>query len=99
MRTTIVLPPALLRAAKMRSAELGETLKTLFERALTAELAAGAARPHRQSVPVRLPVIGDPAAPKVAVAGRHLDAALADADAVRSAGPRRPGQRRRRARR
>jgi len=38
MRTTVELPPDLLRAAKARAAERGEALKALFTRAVTREL-------------------------------------------------------------
>ena len=38
MRTTVMLPPKLLRAAKARAAARGETLKTLLTRALENEL-------------------------------------------------------------
>jgi len=38
MRTTVMLPPKLLRAAKARAAERGETLKALLTRALENEL-------------------------------------------------------------
>lgn len=38
MRTTIDLPDELVRAARIRAAERDETLKELFERALTKEL-------------------------------------------------------------
>jgi hypothetical protein len=48
MRTTVELPPDLLRAAKARAAERGESLKTLFARAIDRELArsAPAGREH-----------------------------------------------------
>lgn len=38
MRTTVDLPDALIRAARVRAAESDETLKDLFTRALTNEL-------------------------------------------------------------
>jgi hypothetical protein len=38
MRTTVELPPDLLRAAKARAAERGEALKALFVRAVSREL-------------------------------------------------------------
>src|SRR5580765_3417696 len=46
MRTTVELPPELMRAAKARSAELGESLKSLFARAVAAELGAESDRPQ-----------------------------------------------------
>ena len=39
MRTTVVLPPDLLRQAKIRAAERGESLKSFMTRAADAELA------------------------------------------------------------
>jgi hypothetical protein len=42
MRTTVELPPELLRAAKARAAERGEALKALFARAISRELARSA---------------------------------------------------------
>ncbi len=54
MRTTVELPPTLLRAAKARAAERGEALKTLFTRAVTHELgrSAHAARDHQAVWPL-----------------------------------------------
>ena len=49
MRTTVELPPDLLRAAKARAAERGEALKALFVRAVSRELgrsASGARDEH-----------------------------------------------------
>ncbi|WP_226344051.1 hypothetical protein [Agilicoccus flavus] len=40
MRTTVDLRDPLMRAAKARAAEAGESLKTFFERAVTRELGA-----------------------------------------------------------
>jgi hypothetical protein len=46
MRTTVVLPPELMRAAKARAAERGETLTALLKRAVQNELGrAGVGRP------------------------------------------------------
>ena len=42
MRTTVELPPALLRAAKGRAAARGEALKALLTRAVTHELGRSA---------------------------------------------------------
>ena len=44
MRTTVDLPAELMRAAKARAAARGESLKTLFERAMVHEL--GSQRPE-----------------------------------------------------
>ena len=43
MRTTIEFAPALIRAAKARSAERGESLKAFLTRAVAAELGIGRA--------------------------------------------------------
>lgn len=51
MRTTVDLPDALVRAARVRAAESDETLKELFTRALTRELSAAPAR-RRGSLPL-----------------------------------------------
>lgn len=46
MRTTVMLPPELLRAAKARAAQRGETLKALLTRAVENELGrSGKGRP------------------------------------------------------
>lgn len=71
--------PALMRAAKARSAERGESLKTLFSRALAAELALPQAEPRRARV--RLPLFGTPAGAPVTVTNADLEQALAGADA------------------
>jgi hypothetical protein len=85
MRTTVVLPPDLLRAAKARSAERGESLKALLERALTSELSMPAGRAGSRGARVPLPLFGDPAGPKVRITNRDLAASLAGADAARFA--------------
>lgn len=54
MRTTVELPPPLLRAAKARAAERGEALKTLFTRAVTRELGQSA---HERDQPAVWPLI------------------------------------------
>jgi hypothetical protein len=82
MRTTIVLPPDLLRAAKSRSAERGESLKALITRAVAAELAA----PQDSRGPgarVTLPLFGDPRGAKVRLTNSDLADRLAAADADR----------------
>lgn len=81
MRTTVELPPELMRAAKARSAERGESLKSLLTRAIAAELGMPvmARRPRER---VKLPLFGDPNGPKVHLTNRILEQALVDADAV-----------------
>ncbi len=81
MRTTVEFAPALMRAAKARSAERGESLKTLLTRAVAAELGvvrvASADRPR-----VVLPLFGASTGPRVSPSNADLERALADADAA-----------------
>jgi len=94
MRTTVVLPPELMRAAKARSAESGESLKTLLTRAVAAELGNLPARPRARSR-VTLPLFGAASGPRARPTNADLERALADADAAQiRAVP--PGRRRRR---
>lgn len=79
MRTTVELDPALMRAAKARSAELGESLKSLLSRAVSAELAADAPRSGRR---VSLPLFGRRSKVLRNPSNADLEGALADADAV-----------------
>ena len=79
MRTTVELPPELMRAAKARSAESGESLKTLLTRAVAAELQTQAIR-RGQKMRVALPLFGTPAGPRVRPSNADLERALADAD-------------------
>lgn len=85
MRTTVMLSPELMRAAKARSAERGESLKSLLARAIAAELAVSSARAQPSSR-VRLPLFGDPAAAKVTLTNRDLAAALSNEDAAGASG-------------
>ena len=89
MRTTIELPPDLMRAAKSRSAAQGETLKELVTRALEAEL--GRSRHVRSTgVRVQLPLFGNPTSVRVAVTNEAIERVLAADDALtRSKKPRR----------
>ena len=98
MRTTVMFPPDLMRVAKARSAELGESLKTLLTRALTTEL--GHHMPTR-SKPARvaLPIFGSAGGPLVTLSNTDLERALADADAAAAAGPRQKATRSRASRR
>jgi len=89
MRTTIELPPDLMRAAKSRSAAQGETLKELVTRALEAEL--GRSRHVRSTgVRVQLPLFGNPTSARVAVTNEAIERVQAADDALtRSKKPRR----------
>lgn len=84
MRTTVELPPDLMRAAKARSAEGGESLKSLLTRAVEAELQVSPNRPGR-STRVELPLFGSAAGARVRLTNRDLEQALAGADADRAA--------------
>jgi len=77
MRTTVELPPELMRTAKARAAERGESLKTWLTRAVAAAL--GETAPAGQPVP--WPVFGKPSSRKVRVTGDDLAAAEAGDDA------------------
>jgi hypothetical protein len=79
MRTTVELPPELLRAAKAWSAESGESLKSLLTRAVAAELDLQNAR-RGQPARVRLPLFGDATGPRVKLTNADLARALADDD-------------------
>jgi hypothetical protein len=88
MGTTVELPPELMRAAKARAAETGESLKTLLTRAVAAELHAQPEDTGR-STKVRLPLFGS-AGRKVTLTNADLERALADADATPTHTARRP---------
>jgi hypothetical protein len=90
MRTTVVFPPDLIRAAKARSAELGESLKTLLTRAVAAELGRDTRAPAR----VTLPLFGRADASRVKPSNADLEQALADADRAGVDGARRSPSRR-----
>lgn len=81
MRTTVELAPDLMRLAKSRSAERGESLKTLLNRAVAGELgqAAAGARPRPRMV---LPVFGDSKGPPVGLDNATIAEHLANADAA-----------------
>jgi hypothetical protein len=66
MRTTIDMPPALMRAAKARAAEHGESLKDLVNRAVAHEVGLPSA-PKGKAGRVTLPLIARDAAPAVLV--------------------------------
>jgi hypothetical protein len=82
MRTTIDMPDGLMRAAKARAAEHGESLKDLVNRALAHELGlpSGATRKTGR---VALPLIARDAAPAVLVTNDDIAAALEAEDIER----------------
>jgi hypothetical protein len=81
MRTTVMLPPELMRAAKARSAERGESLKDFLARAVAAELGMSVAFRKKPGGRVQLPLIPSSNGPKVRITNRFLEDALATADA------------------
>jgi hypothetical protein len=97
MRTTVELPPDLLRTAKARSAERGESLKSLLARAVAVELGrtAGGDGPRPR---VRLPLFGAATGARADPSNADLERALGEADARVSRrmapGRARPAQRR-----
>ena len=82
MRTTIDMPDALMRAAKARAAEHGESLKDLVNRALAHEIGLPPV-PKRKTGRVRLPLIARDAAPVVLVTNDDIAAALEAEDIER----------------
>ena len=83
MRTTVELPASLLRQAKARAAQRGETLKALLTRAVVAELGHSHERSARARVD--LPLLGKAGgAPPVSLTAADLERALADGEAMRA---------------
>lgn len=80
MRTTVELPANLLRAAKVRAAESGESLKTFVARAVAAELDLQTGRRGRKAR-VDLPLFGRSAGHPVGLTSADLERALANDDA------------------
>jgi hypothetical protein len=85
MRTTVDLPPALMRAAKARAAEEGETLKDLVNRAVAREVGLPAT-PREKAGRVTLPLIARDTRPTVVVTNDDIADAF-DAEEVERFGP------------
>jgi hypothetical protein len=86
MRTTVELPPELMKKAKAHAAARGESLKTLLTRAVASELGRSM-RSGEAASRVRLPLFGNPKRKPVNVSGRDIELALSDDEvklAVRS---------------
>ncbi len=81
MRTTVELPDDLLREAKARAARAGESLKTLFRRAVAAELGRISGEQGARRDPAGLPVFGNPKGPRVRLSNKDLERFLAEEDA------------------
>ena len=75
MRTTVDLPPTLMRAAKARAAEGGESLKDLVTRAVARELGLPATA-RGKAGRVTLPLIARDATPAVLVTNDDIADAL-----------------------
>jgi plasmid stability protein len=80
MRTTIDMPDTLMRAAKARAAEHGESLKDLVNRALAHELGLQSVL-KRKTGRVALPLIARDATPAILVTNDDIANAL-DAEDV-----------------
>jgi hypothetical protein len=75
MRTTIDMPPTLMRAAKMRAAEHGESLKDLVNRAVAHEVGVPATTKGKAGR-VTLPLIARDATPTVLVTNEDIEDAF-----------------------
>jgi hypothetical protein len=84
MRTTIDLPPTLMRAAKARAAEDGESLKDLVNRAVAREVGLPAA-PRGKTGRVTLPLIARDAALAVIVTNDDIAGSFEAEDVERFA--------------
>ena len=86
MRTTVEFPPGLLRSAKARSAERGESLKALVSRALAVEM--GREVPTGVRPRLVLPLFGVAHGERPNPSNTDLERALAEADAHQVPKPR-----------
>jgi hypothetical protein len=84
MRTTIDLPPALMRAAKARAAKEGESLKDLVNRAVAREVGLPATARGRTGR-VTLPLIARDTTPTVLVTNDDIADAFDAEDVERFA--------------
>ena len=82
MRTTVDMPDALMRAAKARAADRGESLKDLVNRALAHELGLPSV-PKRKTGRVTLPLIARDTVPAVHVTNDDIATALKAEDVER----------------
>jgi hypothetical protein len=84
MRTTIDMPPTLMRVAKARAAEQGESLKDLVNRAVAHEVGLPSA-PKEKAGRVTLPLIARDATPTVLVTNEDIEDAFGAEDVERHA--------------
>jgi hypothetical protein len=86
MRTTIDMPTSLMRAAKARAAERGETLKDLVNRAVAHEVGLPATAKGKTGR-ATLPLIARDAAPAVLVTNEDIADAFDAEDTERYTNP------------
>lgn len=79
MRTTVDLPDDLMRAAKARAAERGESLKQMFTRLVASELATVPG--EQRAARVQLPLVGQDSHPEVDVSNKDVEDFLMSEDA------------------
>lgn len=84
MRTTIDITPTLIRAAKARAAEHGESLKDLVSRAVAHEVGLPST-PKGKTGRVALPLIARDATPTVLVTKENIEDAFDAEDVERHA--------------
>ena len=84
MRTTIDMPTTLMRAAKARAAEQGESLKDLVNRAVAHEVGVPAT-PKGKAGRVTLPLIARDATPSILVTSEDIEDAFDAEDVERFA--------------
>ena len=84
MRTTIDMPATLMRAAKARAAEQGESLKDLVNRAVAHEVGVPAT-PKGKAGRVTLPLIARDATPTILVSNEDIADAFDAEDVERFA--------------
>jgi hypothetical protein len=81
MRTTLDLPPDLMRAAKIKAAQRGESLKDLFTRAIAHEVSSpGRTRPAGR---LAFPLIGRDEDPRVEITSEDIAASIEAEDIER----------------
>lgn len=85
MRTTIDMPDALMRAAKAKAAERGESLKDLVSRAVAHELGQPVGA-RAKAGRVELPILGRGAEPSVLVTNDDIAVVLESDDVDRYSG-------------
>jgi hypothetical protein len=84
MRTTIDMPPTLMREAKARAAKHGESLKDLVNRAVAHEVGLPST-PKGKAGRVTLPLIARDATPTVLVTNEDIEDAFDAEDVERHA--------------